>query len=529
MKRLSHRYAIGLTAGCLAATLLLGPSDAVAQGAGPKPAAPPAGAAPAPKAPTPPAAATPATPATPTPAAQPATPPPVAQPAPTPTPVAQPEPTPVAQPAPTPAPADKPAPEKAAAEGTASGDAAGAKAEGEAAAGEGEKAEGEKAEGEGEKGKEHWYDSLGVSAFIDSYFSLNFNFPKPQSGTNFLRANDVSNGFALSHVGLNAVYEADPIGGTIYLRFGPHASAYGGRDLGGSGLEYVRQGFATWKPMGNLTLDIGKFDTYIGAEGLDSQDNFTYTRGLVHWLAQPTFHTGLRVSYNPMDQIGLVLLAANGWNNTFDNNSGKTFGLQVKATPNDAFFANLGYIFGPEQDDTFVVTNADGSEETRALGSANKRFKHIVDLVVGYNPSEELSLLLNADFGAEEVVTDEETKATETVKWFGVALAGRYAINDMFAAAARFEFYKDPNGYTTGFTDLTTGEPADVNLMSGTLTLEAAPSPHLSIKLDGRFDYANGDYFQQAAGYAPTGAAAADDNRTSIQPTITLGVVAKTD
>lgn len=539
MKRLTHRHASGGAAACLAATLFLGASYAAAQPGPAAPAkapdvkpvkaAPPAAAPPAaaPPAAAPPAAAPPA--ATATAGAQPAAAPP-AQPA-----AAQPttEKAPAEKPAPVDLPSAKPAPEKpvapAAAEHAAPPEGKEAPSDANVA---GEEKEGEEKEGEekaAEGPKEHWYDSLDVSAFIDSYFSLNTNLPKPQGGTNLLHANDPNNGFSVAQVGLNAVYEADPVGGTIYLRFGPQAISYAGGDLTGYGLEYLRQGFVTWKPMETLAIDLGKWDTFIGAEGLDSQDNFNYTRGLVHWLAQPTFHTGLRATYSPIDQLAVTAFAANGWNHTIDNNIGKTFGVQLKATPVDAFFANLGYVVGPEQDDTFTITNADGSTETRSLGSANKRMKHVIDLVVGYNPSDALNLLLNADVGLEQVPLDDGTENTQTVKWFGVALAGKYAVNDYFGAAARFEFYKDPNGYTTGFTDLDTGEAADVTLVSGTLTLQATPSPHLIIKLDGRVDYANGDYFQQAAGFAPTGASAADDNRTKLQPTITLGVVAKTN
>jgi len=68
-----------------------------------------------------------------------------------------------------------------------------------------------------------WYDKAKVEGFVDTYFNLNFNFPRPQTGTNLGRAFDVSNGFALHWAGLNVSYAADPVGGTVGLRFGPGA------------------------------------------------------------------------------------------------------------------------------------------------------------------------------------------------------------------------------------------------------------------------------------------------------------------
>src|SRR5262245_29706397 len=40
-----------------------------------------------------------------------------------------------------------------------------------------------------------WYDAAKIEGFVDAYSSWNFNFPKPQFGSNNGRAFDVSNGF----------------------------------------------------------------------------------------------------------------------------------------------------------------------------------------------------------------------------------------------------------------------------------------------------------------------------------------------
>ncbi|HEY1534932.1 MAG TPA: porin, partial [Polyangiaceae bacterium] len=182
---------------------------------------------------------------------------------------------------------------------------------------------------------EDWYDAFDVRLFADAYYSVNYNFPKPQAGGNdLIRAFDTNNGFALAWAGLDISHPADPVGGTLALRFGPSAKRYNSSCLTAKcdadyGLENVKQAFASWRPGGEgsaVSLDFGKFDTIYGAEVAESQDNINYTRGALYWLGQPLFHTGLRVNVELGQYVSLRALAANGWNNSVDNNAGKTFG-----------------------------------------------------------------------------------------------------------------------------------------------------------------------------------------------------------
>ncbi|MES1185418.1 MAG: outer membrane beta-barrel protein, partial [Myxococcales bacterium] len=220
------------------------------------------------------------------------------------------------------------------------------------------------------EGGDSWYDSIEFSAFADAYASVNYNFPKPQFGRNVLRAHDYSNGFALSWVGVNASYPADPVGATVSLRFGPTARQIGNgcpaddksHCDSGEGLENVKQAFASWKPGGAdsmFTLDLGKFETPYGAEVSESHLNMNYTRSMLY-ASQPVFHTGLRASFAVSDLFDFKVLAVNGWNNTIDNNVGKSFGAQLNfhlknSEDADVVGISVGYLGGPEHDDTLVV------------------------------------------------------------------------------------------------------------------------------------------------------------------------------
>ncbi len=401
------------------------------------------------------------------------------------------------------------------------------------------------------QGGDAWYDLIGFSAFVDAYAGYNFNNPKPQFGTTFdtsktptntYRAYDSANGFALSWIGVNATYPADPVGATVSLRFGPTATAYGGCSAGTCdndvGLQFVKQAFVSWKPGGAdsaVTLDLGKFDTPFGVEVAESQFNINYTRGLLYWLAQPLFHTGLRANFAVADAFDFRLLAVNGWNNTIDNNVGKTFGAQgtfhVKnADGADMLTASLGYMVGPELPDTRILEcNGDGRVFDPASGSCKpgtgdvksgtidqasantEGLRHLIDLAVVADPIDRLRLLLNADFGLAHVY-NEQADSYDSRSYFGVMGGARLAVTDGFGVAARGEYISDPKGFLAGYDN------EKISLVSGTLTLEALPADFLTIKLDGRIDWSNKEIFKQDI-----------RDLTGKQITATLGVVAHTD
>jgi hypothetical protein len=396
-----------------------------------------------------------------------------------------------------------------------------------------------------------WYDAIDFRAFADAYFGMNWGFPKPQVGANsVVRAYDVANGFSLSWVGLDASYPAEPVGGTVSLRFGPTADRIAAGCFGELcdseiGLTNVKQAFASWKPGGassSVTLDLGKFDTLYGAEVAESQGNINYTRGLLYWFAQPLFHTGLRMRAQFNEIFGLNAMLVNGMNNTFDNNAGKSLGLQgVFTVPRRERYGtslatvSLGYLIGPERDDIATVSCAedehfdasaadgcanDGSGDallpqdgTVDRSSANTEgLHHLIDLVASITPTDELTILFNGDLNLERVRDPNDPARFVQHEWWGLMAGVRYAITEQFAVAGRGEYVSDHEGFATGFLDY------DIGLASGTLTLDYSPSSLLLIRLDNRLDWSTRKIFTNSV---------RDASGTLI--TSTLGVVVTTD
>lgn len=331
-----------------------------------------------------------------------------------------------------------------------------------------------------------WYERFELHAVVDAYVSANFGFPQPESrtegrGGNAFRAFDVSNGFALHWAGADLSYPADPVGGTISLRFGPGATIYAGPDAD-DGLENLKQAYVSLRPGGDdgaFSLDFGKLDTPYGAEVADGQLNLDYTRGVLYAYAQPNFHTGLRATLEVAEALTLRALLVNGWNDTVDDNAGKTGGVQAVIAPAKTLTTYVGYLFGPEQPDE----DDDG---------ANARFKHLADVVIDVTPTDFLRVLVNADFGA-----DKRPDADHAL-FYGVSVAARVAPIDLLGVAVRGEVFRDDAGWQTGV-----GEP--LNLYTATLTVDLAPASFMKTMVDLRIDGASRGVFPRGSDLtAPT-------------------------
>lgn len=400
-------------------------------------------------------------------------------------------------------------------------------------------------------GEVPWYDLIELEAFVDAYAGVNYNFPRPQLGGNLYRSFDQTSGFALSWVGLDASLQPDPIGGTVSLRYGPSAEILADRCLhqnresnpcdGDVGLQFLQQAFASWAPGGRegvFRFDLGKFNSVYGVEAPEAQRNGNYTRGLLFSLAQPLFHTGLRAHLDLHRQFRMNLLVVNGVNNTLDNNWGKTFGAQAVYSPSPLINVRLGWLGGPEQDDSAefecpagqsyspeaegcALDPAAAARRTygvsRAGANAWKAWRHYGDLVVNYRPTSEWTMILNGIIGYEGERTTLTSSAVEARRWYGAAVYGYFAPEPTWGIGARGEYINDPQGHLTGVSE--------AQLVSGTLTTDVRIADWLQLRLDNRLDTLV-DAAEERSVF-PVGIRNPDGPRDtrSFQITTTLGVI----
>ncbi len=189
-----------------------------------------------------------------------------------------------------------------------------------------------------------------------------------------------------------------------------------------------------------LRFDFGKFVTYHGAEVIEAIDNPNYSRSLLFNYAIPFTHTGLKISYAFTDTLSAGFHVVNGWDNSTDNNRGKTFGASVTYAPVEMVSVIVNGMVGPEQDQTSTLLPGP------AAGSISSNKRTLLDVVATIKPIKNLSLIVNTDNGREQNIA----AAGGPAAWNGIAGIVKYDFSDKYSLAVRGETFGDREGFRTG-------------------------------------------------------------------------------
>lgn len=325
---------------------------------------------------------------------------------------------------------------------------------------------------------------IDFSGLVDGYYDFNFN--HPASATNGLYNFDTkANQFSLSMAKLTMSHSADPVGFQVDFGFGKAFDIVNGGEPG-IGIKNIEQAYVSWKPKGKdsgFQMDFGKFVTSAGAEVIEANANWNYSRSLLFAWAIPYYHFGLRMTETKGHFTGGFQLV-NGWNNVEDNNSGKTLGFVGNITSKKISWNN-NYYTGPENPGT------------------NTGWRNLYDTTLLFTPADKFNAYVNFDYGQNK----SGTGPTEsTAKWYGVAVAAKLQMNDHNAITPRLEWFKDKDGFSTGTAQ---------SLKEFTLTYEYKWTQGLLARLEYRRDWSNQPFFER--GFLGS---------TDHQDTVAIGIVA---
>jgi len=332
-----------------------------------------------------------------------------------------------------------------------------------------------------------------LSGFVDTYYGYNSN--QPASRTTAFRNFDInSSQMALNMIELVADKAPDPaashVGFHVALGFGQAMNAVNSAAVGELAFDqYLKEGYLEFLAGKKLQINVGKFVTPAGAEVIESKDNINYSRGLLFAWAIPYFHYGMSAKYTFNPKFSLTGYLVNGWNNSIDNNSGKTGGFSAAWTPNAKWSLAENYLFGPEHPND------------------NSNFRNLSDTVVTYTPNAKLTLAANYDYGSDTFVDTTTSPFTVGPKahWDGIAGYIKYAPNAKWYIATRGEYFQDIGGFETGVSQ---------NMGEVTLTLQRILAGKIMSRLEYRYDASDQNVFPYHNG-APRG----DQN------TVTLGLI----
>jgi hypothetical protein len=198
-------------------------------------------------------------------------------------------------------------------------------------------------------------------------------------------------------------------------------------------LKYIEQAFISLKPprARGLEVDLGKFVSSAGAEVVESKDNWNYSRSLLFVYAVPYFHFGLRSSFPVSKTETLGVQLVNGWNNVSKSNGGVTAGL-ISAYVKPKYTWNVNAYTGPEN-----------------LNTQNC-YRNLIDTTLLLTPTTRFNAYLNYDYGQNRDKLVNNIGDNLLKHWQGVAFAVHQQVTARAAVAGRFEYFSDPQGYTTG-------------------------------------------------------------------------------
>jgi hypothetical protein len=267
-----------------------------------------------------------------------------------------------------------------------------------------------------------------------------------------------------------------PLGYRVALGWGNGINVVNATDPGGIGLaQNLKEAYLSWfaKVGKGLQIDVGKYATPAGAEVIETNQNWNYSRGLLFTYSVPFYHFGARAKYTFNDKNTVMFHIVNGWNDIVENNSGKTYGVTWAWTPNKKFGFTENYMAGPE---TFNATS---------------QWRQLSDTVITYNPNSKVSLMANVDYDRGDRVAPN----SKVADWTGVAGYLKYTPNAKYALAARYEYLNDHTGFATGGP--LTPTPQHVQEFTG--TLERKIATHLISRFEVRHDNSNAASFLNGA------------------------------
>jgi len=249
--------------------------------------------------------------------------------------------------------------------------------------------------------------------------------------------------------------------------YGETAQSQGGMNNVDSGLLYT--GYASYlAPIGNgVQIDAGKLATPLGAEVIQTNQNFNVTTGSVFGL-QPVTHVGISASTEIADGFGVIFGVTN---EVFDDTN-------ISVDRDKAYYGQLqfgGDIWGLNVG-AIVGEDPGAANCTEVSGGGGDCNTSVFDVFASIDPTDTISAWVNFDwvrnFGD---AVDGEGDA------FGLATAARVAVTDTTGVSGRFEylFFEDTFGGTTD----------DSEFITLTGTVDHALTDNLKVRGEVRWDH----------------------------------------
>ena len=365
-------------------------------------------------------------------------------------------------------------------------------------------------------GLDAFFSNLEVGGHITASYIYNFNNPDNNlNSQDHFQFNRDHNSFEVDAIKLElgkAAAEPGTAGFQLDLLLGENNNILDS-DLGGFGAGrsddagdrniYVQEAYVSYNYEGTL-IKMGKFETLMGYEVLDSPYNPHVTHSTLYTFAIPLVHTGIVASGAMNENIVWALGGVNGFNNSEDFNDNKGV---------------IGRI-GIEQDNMSLLLNAFiGLEGLRASGTKglfcalgapagttgtlldcfgdNNNRTQIYEMVATMEVDDNTDLWLDAVYGYQELDTDVAfvlgnaipALNDEDPQWYAIAVGGSMDLNDKTGLALRGEYFLDDGNFRIGHGIIGVDDSTHWSL-TGTLSHQL--TDNLMARLEYRHDWVDG-------------------------------------
>ncbi|MET0638029.1 MAG: porin [Chitinophagaceae bacterium] len=308
------------------------------------------------------------------------------------------------------------------------------------------------------------------SAYVEGYYSYDFNKPPDHNRPAFLFNYNRSNEFNVNLAFVRASYNKERVRATFAIAAGTYMNANYSAEPGV--IKNIYEADAGYKLSNkrNLWLDIGILPSHIGWESAVGKDNWTLTRSIVAENS-PYYEGGARLTYTTDNgKIAVSALALNGWQRItrVNGNSLMSWGTQLLVKPSDKVTLNYS---------TFLGT--DSPDSTRRW-----RFYHDIYGIIQF--SEKIGLTAGFDIGTEQV----RKRSSDHNVWYSPVVIVRYTPVPKWAIAARGEYFNDKDQVI-----VVTGTQHGFRTSGVSLNLDYLPTSNIALRVEGRTFHSKDDIF----------------------------------
>ena len=345
--------------------------------------------------------------------------------------------------------------------------------------------------------------NLELYGFVDVSYTQNFG--NPNNGINGLRIFDVDSDAFRVHMAQIVLQREGKLGGELLdhagfrvkLNFGEDSQFTGGSDFGDE-VDFQEIYVQFVAPFGNgVDLRMGRQNTLIGYEVIESPYNPNFSRSFMFGLGEPFTTTGIRMAYDFNEQLSFAI----GGISSFTQGPGDTNGdlsleTAVSFNPNDMIGMTGFFFWGDEAPRT---TNVD------------------MDLILTggiltLQATEQTSFVVEAYYANQANASGigPAQNPAQNARWNGVAGYLIHDFTDKWGLRVRGEIFEDASGARTctgttslpkanvcfGATGAAPAAPIAQTLWETTFTLLYKPVKSMMTRLEYRYDKSNKNTFQ---------------------------------